>query len=117
MRKNILYLLMGFIGAIFLDSCNYDNEEELFGTPEPIDEVSFITDILPIIQTRCALSGCHVTGAQSPDFTVTSNIFDRADRIKSRTSSGTMPPSNATGLTIEQITLIAQWVDDGAPNN
>lgn len=103
---------------IGFNSCDYDNEEELFGTPEPIEmEVSFSTDILPIVQSKCAIPGCHVAGAQSPNFEDNSTILGRADRIKARTSSGTMPPSNVTGLTITEINLISAWVDAGAPNN
>ncbi|HTI59104.1 hypothetical protein [Mucilaginibacter sp.] len=33
----------------------------------PPQNYSFKTDISPILSTNCALSGCHVAGAQAPD--------------------------------------------------
>jgi len=40
-----------------------------------------------------------------------------ADKIKQRTSDGSMPPPNNTEPTPEEIQAIACWVDDGALNN
>lgn len=99
-------------------SCEYQNEEELFATPDNTGtQVSFTSDILPIITAKCAIPGCHVTGVQSPDLSNQANIFSRAERIKVRTSAGTMPPSSSPGLTADEINNIAAWVDAGAPNN
>lgn len=86
-----------------------------------IDEVlsaSFAADIAPIIQTRCATSGCHVAGG-SPGFTLNgyAEISARAARIKIRTGAGTMPPAGSPGLSQLQVDLIAAWVDAGADDN
>lgn len=32
----------------------------------PPQAVSFQTDIMPMVNTKCALSGCHVSGAHKP---------------------------------------------------
>jgi len=80
--------------------------------------VSFQSEIEAIINTNCAVSGCHVSGTSRPDFTVFSNIQSRAGGIKSRTQAGTMPPaSSGNSLSEEEIQKIACWVDDGAQNN
>lgn len=86
-----------------------------------IDEVlsaSFASDIEPIIQSRCATSGCHVAGGSAP-FTLNGydEISARAIRIAVRSQAGTMPPSGSPGLSQLQVDLISAWVDAGAENN
>lgn len=76
--------------------------------------VSYSASIKEIIETKCAISGCH-NGTQFPDFRVFKNIQDNAARVKTLTGDGSMP-LNST-LTQEQINLIACWVDDGAQDN
>ena len=82
--------------------------------------VSFSASIQNIITTKCAISGCHNgDNGANRNWTVFSNVQRNAANIKSRTSSGSMPPSNsaAGGLSQTQIDLIACWVDDGAKDN
>ena len=76
--------------------------------------VSYATSISPIIETKCAVSGCH-NGSQAPDFRTFNTIHANAANIKTLTGNGTMP-MNGT-LTQEQKDLIACWVDDGALQN
>ncbi len=72
-------------------------------------------DIQSIVQTNCAISGCH-NGTQAPDFRVTNNILGRADRIMARTGQRTMPPGGRS-ISNAQIEAIACWVEDGAKGN
>jgi hypothetical protein len=76
--------------------------------------VSFAGSIAGIIETKCAVSGCH-NGTQAPDFRVFKNVQNNAAQVKTLTGNGTMPKNGS--LTQEQINLIACWVDDGAPEN
>lgn len=76
--------------------------------------VSFETSISPIIQNKCAISGCH-NGTQAPDFRVFKNIQDNAAQVKTLTGNRTMPQKGS--LTQNEIDLIACWVDDGALQN
>ena len=76
--------------------------------------VSFSATISPIIEINCSISGCH-NGTQFPDFRVFKNIHDNAVQIKTLTGNRTMPQEGS--LTQAEITLIACWVDDGAPEN
>lgn len=105
--------------SIMFFSCTNDNEEELFPTVDNPDdpEISFATQVQPIIENNCAVTGCHVAGAQSPNFSVAATIIDRADRVRARTIAETMPPSSRPDLTQEQIGIIVSWVDQGALNN
>ncbi len=75
---------------------------------------SWDAEVAPIIANNCALAGCH-GGTQSPDFREFANVVANAEKIKTRTGNGTMPP-NAT-ISEEQKQLIACWVDDGARDN
>ena len=76
--------------------------------------VSFQNSIKSIIETSCAVSGCH-NGSVSPNLTTLSTIQSRASAIKSRTASGSMPRGSTLSQT--EIDLIACWVDDGALDN
>jgi hypothetical protein len=74
-------------------------------------------EINTIIQTNCAVSGCHA-GNQAPDFRNTANITGNANRIEIRTGARTMPPpSSGRTLTDTEIAKIACWVADGASGN
>ncbi|MBK6264575.1 hypothetical protein JKA74_05950 [Marivirga sp. S37H4] len=78
--------------------------------------VSLSDQVQPIIIANCAVNGCH-NGAQSPNLSVKENIINNASNIRSRTSSGTMPPAGRQDLTQQEIDLIACWVNDGSLNN
>jgi len=77
--------------------------------------LSYQNDIAPIIANNCAISGCHVAGAQKPNFSLYANVKANASAIKTRTGDRSMPQGRT--LTQEQINTIACWVDDGAPQN
>jgi hypothetical protein len=80
--------------------------------------ISFTARVSDIISTNCAVTGCHVAGTGRTDFGVKANILDNAGSIRSRTTSGNMPPaSSGRSLTDAQIADIACWVNDGAPDN
>lgn len=77
--------------------------------------VKFSTQVKPIIDTYCAISGCHMEGG-NVSFKVLSNIQASAKDVKSRTQSGNMP-KNGPKLQQADIDAIACWVDDGALDN
>uniref|UniRef100_UPI0040482B42 hypothetical protein n=1 Tax=Roseivirga sp. TaxID=1964215 RepID=UPI0040482B42 len=84
----------------------------------PASVPSFANVVLPIMQSFCATSGCHVTGGSAP-FVITGHedVAPRAASIKSRVAAQTMPPSGSASLSSNQIASIVAWVDGGAPNN
>ena len=75
---------------------------------------SYSATVSAIIETNCAVSGCH-NGSQAPDLRTLENIQANASSIKSAVVSGRMPKVGS--LTQSEIDAIACWVDDGAPNN
>lgn len=80
-----------------------------------IPEVFYASQIRPLLDTNCQLSGCHGSNPSLPTFATYANVKANALGIKFRTSAKTMPPTGA--LPDSQIQLIANWVDQGAPNN
>ncbi len=81
-------------------------------------QTSLSADVEPIIDTKCAITGCH-NGSESPNLTSRQSIIANASTIKALTQSGQMPRSNSTGgpLMPDQKALIACWVDEGAKDN
>jgi hypothetical protein len=86
------------------------------------DTYSFSKDVLPIIQTKCAISDCH-NGDLGEDFNWLQfeTFHERAESglLKFRVTRRIMPPSNSPEgpLTQEQINVIACWTDQGSLKN
>lgn len=78
---------------------------------------SYASDIVPILNASCNSSSCHGAGNGSRSWTTYANVAAKAQQIKSRTASGSMPPPGSPDLSAQQIQIIACWVDDGAKNN
>ncbi len=101
------------------------------GTPCHPDSVYFETQILPILRSNCALSGCHDEASRQEGVILTSyqRVIQTAD-IRPGNSSGSdlyevisesrpdkrMPPPPRQALAPEQIALIAKWINQGAKN-
>lgn len=85
---------------------------------------TFADDIAPIIYTNC--TPCHRPGEAGPFSLISYNdVLKRIKTIKFAVSTGFMPPwpadrnythfVNERFLTKEQIELIINWIDNGAP--
>jgi len=85
--------------------------------------VSYANDIVPIINTNCALSGCHVSGFSSGDYTTYTGLKAKADNgtLKERVvAKKDMPPSTTLGpksLSDADIKKFFCWIEDGAGKN
>lgn len=86
------------------------------------EAVTFANDIRPIIETKCAISGCH-NGDLGSDLNW-NNLNEFQERAKSgevkfRVTNGLMPPSKSPAgqLSPEQINAIVCWSDQGALAN
>lgn len=119
MRKPTIRFLCFFaILMVFFYSCvSHDFPEYVCE-----QEYEFERDIKPIIQTKCAVGGCH-NGDMGDDLNWTnfSEFHKRASSgyVKFRVTHRVMPPSDSPAgpLTQEQINAIACWTDQGALNN
>lgn len=68
MKKRIQLLAMFVLVVIGLSSCYKDvNLPEAAIDPDgPPAAVSYKTDIAPMLNTKCAIAGCHVSPAHKP---------------------------------------------------
>lgn len=123
MTKKLIFLFILGILAL-LSSCS-DDEEPMMNMTDNCDSVnvSYQRDIVPIINSSCALTGCHVSGFNSGDFTNYADIKQRADngRLNTRVVvNQNMPPSNSPGpqsLSDAEIEAFECWIAAGAPEN
>ncbi len=141
-------ILIGF-AALFLPSCVHEPliipdpvpidttgtpvdtnnipPDSTFGTPCDTNVVYFSQDILPLLVSNCAKSGCHNT--QSHKEGVITDTYQGVLRIvkpgnvngsklisaiKSNSGEDRMPPSPAQKMNADQIALISKWIDQGA---
>lgn len=88
----------------------------------PDSDVSYLEDVKPIIESKCAISGCHNgSNGQERNWLVFETLRVNAleGNVKSYVINRIMPPagSPAGPLSQDQINTIACWIDNGAPNN
>ncbi len=93
------------------------------------DSVYFVNDIQPLLNSNCAMSGCHdnATHADGIRMTDYANIMeevkagDAADsklyKVIIRTDNERMPPPPMPAFTTAQKALIQKWINQGAKNN
>ncbi|MDD2963960.1 MAG: c-type cytochrome [Bacteroidales bacterium] len=95
------------------------------------DTVYFVNTVLPLLQSSCAMSGCHdaatardgviltdynrimITGDVKPGNASDSKIYE----VLSDDGDDRMPPPPAAPLSAEQKALLAKWINQGALNN
>jgi hypothetical protein len=91
----------------------------------PPQAVSFKTDIAPMVNTKCALAGCHVSGAHKPFMlTVISyqeivnggfvNTIIPKESIIYKKINGEMKEYIPSAIDRQKI---YDWIRNGAPNN
>src|SRR3954465_802717 len=88
-------------------------------------KVTFNRDVLPLLQQKC--QECHRPGEVAPmSFLTYSETRPWAKAIKEAVASRKMPPwfadpqfdghfTNERRLTAEQVAILTNWVDSGAP--
>jgi hypothetical protein len=68
MKRIIIYTGLIFSMGIFFTGCYRDviRPETAVDPDGPPQAVSFQADIAPMVNTKCALSGCHASGNHKP---------------------------------------------------
>jgi hypothetical protein len=91
------------------------NEVQAVVSEQPI--VSFVNDIVPILETNCMIPTCHCDG-HSLCFDNYETVKEYSIGIRDRTTQRAMPPAySGKSLTDNEIELIANWVNQGAIDN
>lgn len=124
--KKLFLILIG----ILLGGCTWNNEETLYpdGTGADCEgsaEVTFSGTVQPIITSRCI--ACHSASAATNSgggirLDTHANIKLRADNgslagVINHSAGYPQMPQGGTKLSACQISLIEQWINEGAPNN
>ncbi len=96
------------------------------------DTIYFQNDILPLISSYCAYSGCHDANSHQDGVVLDNyqNIMEHGkiekgdpfdselyDVIRESDPDKVMPPPPNSPLTTDQIVLIKKWIQQGAKNN
>ena len=120
---NFLVFLL-FITTVFsIAGCRYNKEELLYSgrtthTNCTTINAKFVTDVLPLISSKCATPGCHnaASSAGGAVLVTYSQIVALAAQIKQRSVVEKTMPSNGP-LSPAEIAILKCWIDAGAPDN
>ncbi len=136
------FWILGLLYMLVSLSCQHKPAEvitppqniDTSGNPkQPCDStvVYFGRDVLPILNTNCAMSGCHDAGTASDGIVLNSynnvintgrivpfdlNSSDLYEVIIEDKPDKRMPPPPKSALNATQIALIAKWINQGAKN-
>ncbi len=128
-----VFMVITSIYFLFLNGCSHEplnpnnnkNDSLVFETNCDPDTVYFQNEILPMLQSTCALSGCHNSASHREGVVLEtySDIMHYVTPGKPNASNlyfsirYDMPPSKDDRLDSDQRKLIADWIDQGALNN
>lgn len=143
MTRNLLFAIaLLILSAFIIQSCKHE-PDVVPEQPDPTDTIAtgipcspdtayFVNDVLPILVSGCAMSGCHDAASASDGVVLTSyaSVMNTADirpgnpgdsdlyeRITDDDLDDRMPPPPMAALSPEQIQTIRLWITQGAKNN
>jgi mono/diheme cytochrome c family protein len=134
MKRSFVQGLALLFSTLILFSCKH--QPLIDPAPIPVDtsatgsnKVCFTRDILPLLQSNCATSGCHDAGTRQngvflgdyngiraqvqPGRPDNSDLFEMITESK---EDERMPPAPRPRLSQAQIDLIRKWIEEGAEN-
>lgn len=130
LHKKIVVLLMVMLitCSVVMIGC-YKDKTVNIDAPAITRTVTFSQDIQSIFTKSCALSGCHSTGGQAPNLTLTAsynsliigNYINKTSPensylyLKMTGKKGTVMPVG--GMNKDYNALILAWIKQGANNN
>jgi hypothetical protein len=147
--KLVFYALIAMAGFLIFSLSSCTHEPVVTPDPDPVDTTSnpidtnvtgvpcnpnvvyFNMEILPLLKSNCAKSGCHDAITHEEDIILDSyqNVMnsdviepfdlddsDLFERITDNDPDKVMPPPPHQRLTASQINLIATWILQGAEN-
>lgn len=139
--KKLIFLSSGlflFCFSVFTSSCKHDpvdliNIEDTTTNSNNCDPdtVYFTQEILPVLQSSCALSGCHNSSSHKEGIILDSyanilntgkiKINEPADskiyEAMNENGDDIMPPSPAAPMSSEFKAKLLKWISQGAHNN
>jgi len=123
MNKLFFTTCISILCILILCSCKHDTSPPIIDESTIPANICFNDEVLPLIQSNCAYSGCHA-GDREPDLSSYDKImqlvkpFDPQNSRLYKISIGSqMPPPPKTPLNLEQVTYIYGWIKQGALDN
>lgn len=117
------FLVIGALALTFvwgMQSCQHES------MGDPNAAICFERDILPIFNSKCAMSGCHDAGTAAEGYRLDSykQIVSQgivkgkpnSSEIYDEIAKNSMPPRKSTQMTSEEKKLIYDWIAAGAKN-
>ncbi|HEX2535683.1 MAG TPA: c-type cytochrome domain-containing protein, partial [Chitinophagaceae bacterium] len=138
-KKNTIPVAFVFMTVCLLVACRHEPFDAPAGSDPSVpsatcssDTVYFAQQVLPILQSNCALGGCHDAATRRDGVELTS--YDRVmatagirpgdpddsklfEMITESDAEDRMPPPPRPALTADQKALIGKWIGQGARNN
>jgi uncharacterized membrane protein len=131
---------------LLTSSCTHEPDTEVITNPEnpngngnggntsstcSPDTVYFVQQVLPMLQSSCAMSGCHDAGTHKEGVVldsysgimstggikVSNPTGSKIYRAMSQNDEESMPPPPAAAMTNTQLAVISKWIGQGAKNN
>lgn len=135
MLKQIFSIGVIATAIVFFSSCEHQPPVKITGTPVDTTgngggntgrkcspDTVYFNEILPIILSNCAGSGCHDNATKADGIELTSYSLIKArvsnglnSKLYREINSGSMPPSGR--LSQDIIDKINKWITQGAKNN
>ena len=129
MKKITIYLglILIMIMGISITGCYKDiiMPDAVVDPDGPPQAVSYKNDLAPIFNSKCALSGCHVSGSRKPFLSTTIsyqeivnggfvNIIVPKESILNKAVNGSMKEYIPSATDRQKV---YDWIRNGAPNN
>lgn len=119
-------LIISFAAAISIAACTKEKTEQEppVVVPENCDSnLTYTTNIVPILAQNCAFSSCHGNGSAQKGVSLdnydgVSNAINNQRLLDAINRQAGVSPMPASGpLDAELIKTITCWVENGMPNN
>lgn len=128
-KRIVQALAIVLLAVFFAPGCYKSTTVDLSSDLEITRDVSYATDVLPIFEKSCSLSGCHNAGGIAPDLSsanaynslTNGGYIDVANPENSRlygyVSGSLTPVMPVSGADPEIAAMILAWIKQGAQNN
>jgi hypothetical protein len=130
--KTIVPIAVIFVILLLVSqSCTDNTTLVVDNSPAVTKTVSFSSDIIPIFNSSCSLSGCHSSGGKAPDLTATKayssltignylNLAAPEQSVLYLYLTGKKSPQMPLGAAANPSNLnnlVLAWIKQGAKNN
>lgn len=125
MKRVIKYAGLFILSGFFLAGCYKDVISPEADPDGPPQAVSFKQDLVPILSTNCAITGCHVSGSRKPFLTsaVAYQELVNGGYVNTIIPKESILYKSINGSMVQYMTIKADrqkvydWIRNGAPNN